>query len=545
MAADTDYFSELEAVGSNSSTVSPMPGGSAFQTPRASMSRRSSSRRQGSRGGSSSPPPSSPPPLPTSSPGTNHDDTTIDEDISPLDPRRFTPTLHASLVSEILNLRRELDSKHKFIEDLETSLHAAKTEKDEIADKLSQADKDRRSLKRQFQQLENGTLSALEELAKDRDQAKKSCTDFKTKLDEAQEKIKRKEEESDRTHAAWEKEQNAWETERRGYERRVHVTETRLKKVVAELEAVHRAQTQIHVQQSAVEEDEATRDSGLGDESDTASQASPRRNASHNRTMSNSSRRSFGRYRFSVQSLAGADGQKPGISLADELQLEEEDEEDLISEPESEHPQQQQQQQDSIAKKGIVAKTSQFFEDRSKRISSAELRKVLQAPIELDRPAGVDQSTITEAFEPVKVSVQYVDTGVQYTPPPSPRLEAKDVQAKQVQTDSDYCDTGIQYEPVEFEEISTPPLPNDHRKDSKVDLHFANELRKDVATPPLVDRGQQMSPTASPKRSLVSMVSAGSQTMDEPLSPPATPGVSPPASPTEVVHVHLQPSTLR
>ena len=45
-----------------------------------------------------------------------------------MDPRRFTPTLHANLVSEILNLRRELDSKHKFIDDLETSLHTARTD---------------------------------------------------------------------------------------------------------------------------------------------------------------------------------------------------------------------------------------------------------------------------------------------------------------------------------------------------------------------------------------------------------------------------------
>jgi hypothetical protein len=135
--ARTDYFSELEAVGSNSGT--PSPSDSAFHTPRASMSRRSSRRDTSSRGGSSSPPPlesSSPPPLPSRKSGNHVGNGNNDDDIGPLDPRRFTPTLHASLVSEILNLRRELDSKHKFIEDLESSLQSARNEKDEVSDKL-------------------------------------------------------------------------------------------------------------------------------------------------------------------------------------------------------------------------------------------------------------------------------------------------------------------------------------------------------------------------------------------------------------------------
>ena len=215
-----------------------------------------------------------------------------DEELLDLrDLRRFTPTLQASFISEIHNLRRELDSKHKFIEDLEANLHTARTENEEVSEKLTQSDKDRKYLKRQLQQLEHGTLSALEELAKDRDDSKTQYSELKLKLDEAQEKIKKKEEESERTHAAWEKDQNAWETERRAYERRVHVTETRLKQVLGELEAVHQAQAQVHEQHVSGEDDDHARDSGLGDESDTASQASPMRNSgSHNRTMSNSSR---------------------------------------------------------------------------------------------------------------------------------------------------------------------------------------------------------------------------------------------------------------
>src|SRR6201996_5199070 len=154
----------------------PSPTDTPYRTPSSSQSFRS--RRYDDMS-----PSSTPPPMPDErankrrSNDSIHSNPALDENISPLDPRRFTPTLHASLVSEILNLRRELDSKHKFIEDLETSLHTARNEKEDLADKLSQAEKDRRSLKRQFQQLENGTLSALEELAKDRDETKKHNTD--------------------------------------------------------------------------------------------------------------------------------------------------------------------------------------------------------------------------------------------------------------------------------------------------------------------------------------------------------------------------------
>jgi meiotic cell cortex pleckstrin-like protein len=525
--AVTEYFSELEAVGSNS--VTPSPVGSAYHTPRASMSRRSSSRRAvSSRGGSSSPPrdnSSSPPPLPGSSPGTNvtNDDKNNDDDIL-IDPRRFTPTLHASLVSEILNLRRELDSKHKFIEDLEVSLQHAKIEKDEVSDQLSHVEKDRRNLKRQFQQLENGTLSALEELAKDRDETKKQNEDLKKKVDDAHEKIKRKEEESDRTHAAWEKEQNAWETERRAFDRRIHITETRLKTVLAELEAAHQAHAQMQETFVSAEDDDNTKDSGLGDESDTASQASPRRNGSHKRSTSNSSRRSFNRYRFSVQSVSGVDGPKiNGISLADELQLDEEDE-DAMSEADSEHP-----HQDPGYKRSVVSRTSLYNEDKIKRTSPA---KVLQAPIEFGSPKPGEQSSIlTTVSDPIRPVVQYVDSGVQFTPPSSPKLlpQPNSVVAPE------YCDTGIQLDFSEFEH--SLPHGNETRKDSKVGV-YPMDLRSNMSTPPpLIDRA--VSPIDSPTKSRSSMVSAGSQTVEEPLSPPATPEVSPPLSPKEFVNLQV------
>jgi hypothetical protein len=158
----TDYFSDNEVFITNHPLPSPMG------TPYHSVSRRTS--RYGTPGSDM---PSSPAPLPPD-PRMNSEDTANDENISMLDPRRFTPTLQANLVSEILNLRRELDSKHRFIEDLETNLHTVRDNNDSLAKQLSSATKESRNTKRQLQHFENETLAALEEIAGERDKMKET-----------------------------------------------------------------------------------------------------------------------------------------------------------------------------------------------------------------------------------------------------------------------------------------------------------------------------------------------------------------------------------
>jgi hypothetical protein len=439
----------------------------------------------------------------------NGDNANNDEDIL-IDPRRFTPTLHASLVSEILNLRRELDSKHKFIEDLEGNLKAARDEKEELAEKYSQSDKDRRALKRQFQQLEHGTLAALEELAKDRDSAKESSVDLKNKVEAAQKKIKTQEEDAERRHAIWEKEKHSWEAEKRGYERRVHITETRLRTVLEEL-AAHHAAVQLHENGVDHEEEDNTRDSGLGDESDTASlQCSPARKGTHHRSMSTSSRRSVNRlYRFSTQSVIGADALKGnGMSLADELQLDEEDEDFAeIEDDEEDFP-----EHELRARKALESRQSYYHDEKAKRILGimSENRGGLQQSVDFD----MRKSSEREANKTAELQVDYIDTGIQFSPPPSPVIApvSKDIE-KTLE--------------------STPFLSDDQVE--------ANQRKKRVsASPPLVDRGQQMSPI--PDSVPVAMVSSASQTLEEPLSPPATPKItSPPDSPITILASQKQP----
>src|SRR6187402_4006496 len=97
--------------------------------------------------------------------------------ISILDPRRFTPTLHANLVSEILALRRDQEEKTRTIESLETDLHNTRGETEQLDATLLATSKENRSLKRQLALLEGGTSSALSELARERDEAVDSNSD--------------------------------------------------------------------------------------------------------------------------------------------------------------------------------------------------------------------------------------------------------------------------------------------------------------------------------------------------------------------------------
>ncbi len=179
-------------------------------------------------------------------------DVAHDESISVLDPRRFTPTLHANLVAEILNLRRDQEEKIKLIEGLETSLHASREEKDAVEQTLASTSKEGRSLKRQLQLLEGGSSSALSELARERDEAVDSSTDTRKRLEAAQKKIRHQEQDSQRVHDLWTQDKESWEEERRKFERKVHVAESRLKVLLDEVAAYQDAQVNGNIFQTVM-----------------------------------------------------------------------------------------------------------------------------------------------------------------------------------------------------------------------------------------------------------------------------------------------------
>src|SRR4051812_27314288 len=101
----------------------PTPADTPYRTRSRNVSRSSRKSRRSVTPPGGSGKSRSPPPLPGagSERGSKRSsrDVTNDDTISPFDPRRFTPTLHANLVSEILSLRRDQEEKLKIIESLE------------------------------------------------------------------------------------------------------------------------------------------------------------------------------------------------------------------------------------------------------------------------------------------------------------------------------------------------------------------------------------------------------------------------------------------
>jgi hypothetical protein len=471
----------------------PTPNDTPYRTP-------SRSSRRSSRQKSSSPPPHQ------GSKDVTRDEryltlactritrTNATNSISILDPRRFTPTLHANLVSEILALRRDQEEKIKTIESLESALHNTQGEHEEVETSLGATAKENRSLKRQLALLEGGTSSALSELARERDEAVDSNNEMKRRLETAQKKIRSQEEDSDRVHELWGKDNDKWDQEKRTLERKIHVAEGRLKAVLDEV-AAYQATHQNAQQQPESEAEEPSRDPV---QSDTASVRSM--------SMTNSIRFSM------LNGPNGYVGTKPnGISLADELDLDEDEE------------------TDEGGRESVLSFRHNRTQSRESVFSKHHRRN--QSNESLMRPGSVARGrllanqSVLERLEggileddesvPPKVKVEYIDTGIQYSPPPSPELPAS-----------------ISQSPVE--QFSINGTDGTAKEDRQEPEHLpreweieANQRRKRVHASPLV---------IEPPNGR--MVSAASQTSEEPLSPPRTPispTRAPPPPPTEVV----------
>lgn len=292
----------------------PSPTDTPYRTPSSSRSRQSTH-------GEAMSPSSSPPPLPPSEAGrkrrshdSTHSNPALDENISPLDPRRFTPTLHASLVSEILSLRRELEGKTKDIERLEDRVHNTQSENDRLNQDLSSSNKESRNLKRQLQQLEGGTLSALGDITTERDEARNDASDLRRRLEQSQRRAKSQEEAAERTQSLWDRERDKWAREKRALETKVNVVEGRLKVVLSEIANYQQNTSHQHHQVDHVRQHRGS----FGDSPSKRSTSA----LSHRRhsNASNASDHFGGRL--------SALGHNPAYSnnLADELALDEEDE---------------------------------------------------------------------------------------------------------------------------------------------------------------------------------------------------------------------------
>ncbi|RBQ70054.1 hypothetical protein VDGD_08598 [Verticillium dahliae] len=415
-------------------------------------------------------------------------DVSNDDTISVLDPRRFTPTLHANLVAEILNLRRDQEDKIKLIENLEASLHATRGEQEALQETAIVTAKETRSLKRQLALLEGGSSSAIGELARERDEAVESATELKKRLDVAQRKIRTQEDDSQRVHDLWTRDKDAWDEEKRKYERKIHIAETRMKVVLDEVAAYQNAHTNGHGAESEAEE--------TGRETDAASI----------RTMSMTNS-----IRFSTQQSPGKTN--IGNCLADELNLDGDDDwhtddggrESALSH----HRHTRNMSRDSVMSR--MHRRNQSIESLKRPGSVARGKLWVNQTVLEALEDGIQED---EEEAPPAPKAVYKDTGVQFSPPPSPTLEAFKPAT-----------------PEPLTQVERPP-EGDSQRHAELEIE-ANQRRKRVQ----LARPLSIEP---PYRLQESMVSAGSQTAEEPLSPPKTPkspfrSMTPPSPEIETV----------
>ncbi|KAM6483276.1 hypothetical protein HDV62DRAFT_323036 [Trichoderma sp. SZMC 28011] len=408
-------------------------------------------------------------------------DITTDEQISILDPRRFTPTLHANLVSEILSLRRDQEEKVKVIESLESTLQASREEQDALQESVNAATKETRSLQRQLSLLEGGTSSALGDLSRERDEAVDSATDTKKRLDAALRKIRIQEEDSQRVHEQWAEEKENWEDEKRKYERRIHVAESRLKMVLDEVAAYQANHANGASQQGRGHESDAE-DSGR--ENDTGSV----------RTMSLTSSIRY--------SLANGPGfSLNGYSLADELKFDDTDDQTDLDGRESVFSSPRQQHRRTFSRESVISKLHRRTKsiESVKRPGSVARGRVFMNQSVLEALEGEDEETEGEDSAPARTRAafkpSYADAGVQSSPASETSYNNAEVQCSPV-SDYTYSNTGVQCSP-DFEHRysdagvqCSPPAP----------VIIPAPIPAPISTPkPLyTDTGIQYSPTPEP-----------------------------------------------
>ncbi|KAK6539597.1 hypothetical protein TWF694_009806 [Orbilia ellipsospora] len=174
--------------------------------------------------------------------GIHGKDVHTEEPISILDPRRFTPTLHASLVAEILSLRRDLEAKNGLIESLEVDLSVARAETENTATTAASARREARDVREQLKLREND--EELETLSYERDQALETVEELKRQVERLTKSRRKTEDDMERNRQIFDRERSEWEISKRSLEHRVHVSEGRLKTLLQEIATANEAQTE-------------------------------------------------------------------------------------------------------------------------------------------------------------------------------------------------------------------------------------------------------------------------------------------------------------
>ncbi|KAF3761092.1 hypothetical protein M406DRAFT_267871 [Cryphonectria parasitica EP155] len=465
----------------------------------------------------------SPPPMPGSDKTDKSDrvvrDLATDEKISILDPRRFTPTLHANLVAEILSLKRDQDEKLKVIEGLEATLQSARDEGDNLETSLLNTSKENRSLKRQLALLEGGTSSALGELARERDEAVDAAAETRRRLETAQKKLKAQEDDSERTNDLWAKDKDAWEEDRRKTDRKIHVLETRLKMVLEEMAEYQAAA----LNDQAVPEEDAedrARDSDAGS------------------IRSMNVRESL---RFSLLQKAN------GHSLADELDFD--DDSDYQTDANGrDSVMSNYRHARSGSRASVLSRSHHRHNSNDSLVRSGSVARVrFQPQSQLDDLTNDVIQEDDEVQRPVTPKVSYTDTGIQYSPSPSPKIspvkaptppaQEPMVQALAAKWEKHYEEGNNEANQRRKRTSIAKPLAIQPPAPQKLMVSAAAQTSDVPLTPPKTPKSptQEQQPKLSSKEAAV-MVSAGTQT-DAPVPPrPATPPTPSLAIPSIAIH---------
>lgn len=424
-----------------------------------------------------------------------------DDKTSAIDARRFTPNLHASLVSEILSLKREVEEKNNALTTLEENLQNSKLENGQLKATLNSQEREIRSVKKQMQLLENGTFSALGDMAKERDDAVANLADVRKRLEVSKSSVRTHKEDARRNQSLWEQDKQSWDNEKRSMERKLHVAEGRLKSLVTEVAAVQGNNQLGSIAGSDIEE-------GIGDTwfsnwSDIIStRSSSVRGRYHLSELSNNTydTNELANLRHSIPANRNSiSGLEPNsLNLADELNLEEVGEDhnlahelnDEIISPDA-HPEENPfgnrrfstQSPDHKARR-ILGLSMEFKEEPNDRECVAQQNSDMRA----------DKIHRTTQAEKV-LTLTHRDAGTQFSPPSSPK---QSVPEPEVLSDKDLC-----------KNTNTENTANQRRKRVSVaaTLHDSFPTRME---------GSFGSNTTS----------AACQTLAQPISPPLVPMIA-------------------
>lgn len=353
-------------------------------------------------------------------------DNTGEDKTSHMDAKRFTPNLHTSLVSEILSLRREIERKDHALTSLEESLQNSKIDSGRLNATITNQERELRSTKKQMQLLESGTLSALGDIAKERDDAVKNLADLRKRLEASKSNIRSCEEDARRTQVLWEQDKQNWDIEKRNMERKVHVTEGRLKTMI-EVTAVQANNQLASVCGSEMED--GAGETWFSNWSDIIStRSSSVRGRYHLSELSNKTYDTNDLATLRNSTLAARTSTGPtdpkSLSLAEELGFDE-----ALENPPGDHD-----FENRIISPDALPEENPFKPRRpSVQSQDYKARRVLGLHTESPEPPLFEESSIEPNLEtmletPLQVSkmdrgprLPHHDVGTQYTPPSSPK----------------------------------------------------------------------------------------------------------------------------